>query len=274
MSKEPDISSIINFAIDKASVELLGKDKLQKFSLTGLGDIYFPFVSFGNTSSTSLLNFHELSLFMIYALISKNYTAAIDLGANIGLHSIIMSKAGFNKVTAVEADISHFKSFDNNLSINNIKNVDFKNIAVSDKSGVVKFTRVLDNLTGSHVSGSKEKVYGEVSEITVESKPITDFLITGQKLFIKMDIESHEGVTISQIEKKFWSDIDMCLEIGNLYNARIILDYCQKNNLFLFCEKFAWKAIDTLEQVPKSWKDGSVIISNNPLFMDEFLEKV
>ena len=270
MSEESYLVPIIHFAVQKASDELLGKDKSGKFSLTGLGDIYLPFISFGNTSSSALLNFHELCLFKIYSLISKNYHSALDLGANIGLHSIIMSKAGFNKVNAIEADINHFKTFDKNLSINKVNNVEIKNIAVSDKSGLVKFTRVLGNLTGSHISGSKEKVYGGVHEITVESKSITDFLIAGRKIFIKMDIESHESVAISKIPKSSWFDIDMCLEIGNMHNARIIYDYCRKNDLYLFCQKLAWKAVKTIEQVPNNWKDGSVIISSNPHFFDNF----
>lgn len=274
MNRSQELTEVTHFAIKKASDELLGNGQLGKFNLPILGEILFPFTSFGKTSSISLLNFHELCLFKIYSLISKNYSTALDLGANIGLHSIVMSKAGFEKIIAVEADINHFERFDTNLSINNVNNVDFKNIAVSDKSGFVRFTRVLDNLTGSHIYGSKEKIYGELAEITVESKPITEFLVHGQKTFIKMDIESHESIAISQISKSFWSDIDMCLEIGNLQNAKNIYDYCKINKLFMFSQKFDWNVIENVEQLPKHWKDGSVFISSNLHFIDEILQEI
>lgn len=198
---------------------------------------------------------------------------ALDLGANIGLHSVIMAKAGFKKIVAVEPDTNHLEVLKSILEINQIKNVELKNFAISDMSGNVKFTRVMGNLTGSHISGSKENLYGELSEIDVVSETIMRFLEPGIKTFIKMDIESHEAAAISMIPKEYWFNIDMCLEIGNFTNAKAIFEYCNKNSIYLFSQMRDWRIISELSDVPKRWQDGSALISSNPNFFENIVSK-
>ena len=46
-------------------------------------------------------------------------------------------------------------------------NIKVEEKAVSSEKGSAEFTRVLGNTTGSHLTGSKENVYGDINKFTV-----------------------------------------------------------------------------------------------------------
>jgi FkbM family methyltransferase len=257
------LSNVLIEALSLASKEIFSPQGSNTFSLSKLGEIHLPFQSFGNVSTSDLFNSSELSLFKIYSLVAQNYELGLDLGANIGLHTIAMARAGFKRIIAVEADETHGVAFKTNMTLNQITNVDLQNVAISDSSDGVRFTRLKGNLTGSHVQGSKSEVYGEVEEFYVKSAAVTDFLKANERTFIKMDIEGHEAIALGAIPKRSWECVDVCLEIGSVENAREIFNYCEDMGLTAYVEKLGWKAADSLADLPKSWKEGSLLLSKN-----------
>lgn len=269
--KNEKLAQLIHDSIALAASTIMGGRETGKITFDKFGTLVWPNVSFGNVSSIDLFNLPEMALFHIYSKVAKNYEIALDLGANIGLHSVIMSKAGFKKIIAVEADPSHIPNLENNLLANEILNVEIKNKAVSNKSSKVVFSRVLGNLTGSHIRGSKENVYGEIDEIEVDTFPLKELLNTEGKIFCKMDIEGHELVAISGISESVWQGFDLVVEISSKENAAGIFEYCQRNNLYIFSEKNSWKVAKEISDVPINWREGSALITTNLEFLESIM---
>ena len=262
------INEIIQLAVSCAAQVIFGEQGVNTLILPELGEITFPFTSFGNVTSVELFNISELALFQIYKKISTNYDIALDLGANIGLHSIMMSRAGFKQIIAIEADGSHLPRFEENLKKNDIDNCQIRNLAISDSFGEVTFTRLIGNLTGSHVKGSKNQIYGETQEITVVSVPVQSLVQKNLRTFVKMDIEGHEAKAILSIPEKLWLNMDICLELGSQNNATLIFEYTEQASLNIFCEKTGWNIAKSPSELPVSWRDGSILISRNQDFFE------
>jgi len=108
------------------------------------GKIIIPYYQMGAVSSLNLLGLDEFIIFAYYWRNKNNYRNVADIGANIGLHSIILSRCGYS-VTSYEPDPIHFKILKQNLKLNEIKNAKLVNSAVSDKDGFSNFVRVIGN---------------------------------------------------------------------------------------------------------------------------------
>ena len=106
----------------------------------------------GAIDSIDLFGLDELLIFSFYYRNRGLYKRAIDIGANIGLHSIVLSLCGI-KVESYEPDPSHYKKLVRNIELNGISNMIFHQAAVSKENGVMQFVRVLGNTTSSHLVG-------------------------------------------------------------------------------------------------------------------------
>ena len=90
------------------------KKKLDKkkreinFSLNFKEKVVFPYIKMGTLDSVGMFAYHEHNVFLFYFLKRFNYKFVADIGANIGLHSILLSKFGY-KVDAYEPDPDHLK---------------------------------------------------------------------------------------------------------------------------------------------------------------------
>jgi hypothetical protein len=135
-------------------------DELARF-LPPFGLLQFPYFKMGATDSISLFDLDELIIFSFYWTNRHRYRRVLDIGANIGLHSIVLSKCGF-EVQAYEPDPKHFEILEKNLAINGCTEVTAFNRAVSNNAGTAEFVRVLGNTTGSHIAGSKPSPSGAV----------------------------------------------------------------------------------------------------------------
>ena len=87
-----------------------------------------------------------MSLFAKYIKLKNKFNYALDIGANLGLHTIILSRLGYN-VKSFEADPTTFKKLKINLERNLCQNYKIYNFALSDFNGSSKFYQVTDNLT-------------------------------------------------------------------------------------------------------------------------------
>src|SRR4051794_14324562 len=70
------------------------------------GPLSMPYTKMGAIDSLDLFGLDELIIFAFYHANRTRYRSALDIGANLGLHSLVMSKCGFN-VTAFEPDPWH-----------------------------------------------------------------------------------------------------------------------------------------------------------------------
>ena len=233
--------------------------KKSNLYLEFIGKFKLPFYKMGNINSSHLLGIDEIIIFIFYFLRKKKFHNVSDLGANIGMHSIILGKLGFN-VKSYEPDQEHSKQFKKNKNINKLNNVKLIRKAVDTKKGDVIFTKILNNTTGSFIKKAKKNTYGPVKKYKVKTEKFQDILKWSD--MIKMDVEGLEAELIKTVNSKNLSTKEIILEVGSKDNAKNIFRYSKKNNFNLFSQKRGWKKVKNISDMPHSYKDGSLIITN------------
>jgi FkbM family methyltransferase len=113
------------------------------------------------------------------------YLKAIDVGANIGNHSIFFSQF-FETVHAIEANpISYDVLKLNSKKINNINPI---NIAITEKNKTVYLRQKKKNISGSNL----EKKYNK-NFIKIKAKSLDNLFFNKKNItLIKIDVEGHE----------------------------------------------------------------------------------
>lgn len=239
------------------------KSKVKKVSLFKDFSFFHPKISFGNISSLNLLEIDELLIFKYYFKNHSSYSKFIDIGANIGLHSIINSKLGL-KVEAYEPDPKHVILMKKNIKKNNTKGIKVYQCAVSTKNSKMLFTRVLGNTTGSHLTGAKKNVYNDVQQLKV--KVVQAKKIIKKNYLVKIDAEGEESKILSSLKKKHFMENDFICEIGSKENAKIIYQKLKKEKMNSYAQKINFKKVKKLKDIPTSYKEGTLFISSKNIW--------
>ena len=230
----------------------------QKIPMAELGLISLPYEKMGAIDSIDLFGLDELLMFSFYYRNRGRYARAADIGANIGLHSILLSLCG-SKVEAYEPDPAHHAKLVRNLELNNITNCTAHQAAVSEKNGTMQFVRVLGNTTSSHLAGAKANPYGELERFDVAVHDIN--AIAERVDLFKIDAEGHEAVLLNALAIDAWSRVDAFVEIGTPENARAVFDRFHKTGVNIFSQKRCWTRVESIEDVPVTYKEGGIFIS-------------
>jgi len=212
----------------------------------------------GKASSFGLFIFLEFVVFYLYYALKKKNKRAADIGGNLGLHSIIMSKLGY-KVDVYEPDPNHFKLLKKNIKNNNCKKINLINKAVSDKSSKMQFVQVLNNTYANHIIGEKDNAHGKLKVIDVQALDISK--IINKYSFLKIDAEGSEGKIICRLNKTQLKKVDIICEISGKTNAKVIFDHCKKNSIHIFSQKIKWNLVKKLNDIPHHHSDGLIFIS-------------
>jgi len=229
--------------------------------LKPFGKIVFPFYPMGsNVSSINLFDLDELIIFSFYWQNRGRYKNVADIGANIGLHSILLSRCGFN-VRSYEPDPEHYKILKKNLSVNQCQHVSTFNAAVSSVASTKEFVRVLGNTTGSHLAGSKKDPYGKLERFLVETQSIVKIMRWAD--LIKIDAEGHEKDIILATKPVDWQGKDAMVEVQNKENAKAIFDHFKNSSIGLFAQKKEWAKVVTEDEMPNGYKEGSLLIKGS-----------
>lgn len=146
----------------------------------------------------------------------------LDVGANIGLKSLIMATQARNgKVIAIEPGPSIVPVLDLNIRTNDVANVTIEKMAIGDRTGPVRF--------------AEESAFGFVSDSGVEV-PMTTLSALSKRLdlprvdVIKMDVEG--------------------LEYSILRDS---LDFINKNEALVYFEFNAWTQMVNADVQPKEF---------------------
>jgi FkbM family methyltransferase len=242
-----------------AAEVIFGQNASQTLNLSNIGTIRLPYVSMGTIKSTHLFGLDELIIFAFYYKNKGRYKKVYDVGANIGLHSILLSKIGYD-VVCYEPDPWHYQILKENLELNLVTSkVEAKNKAVSTNFGELEFIRVLGNTTGSHLAGAKKNPYGELEKFKVQADKFKDIMKDAD--LIKIDVEGHEAAILASTDKEDWLDTDAIAEIGTSDNAKIVFEHMMKVGVNMFSQKKSWGKIEKLDEMQTSYKDGSLFIS-------------
>ena len=225
-----------------------------------LGSIKFPFFKMGQINSAKLFGLDELILFSFYYANRNRYKKTLDLGANIGLHTLIMKKLGF-QVISYEPDSVHLTQIEKVMNLNDLSTEGLTPRAISDKRGTMDYIRILRNTTGSHLLGSKEEVYGPTEIVSVEIDDILEVLSQGNFDFIKMDVEGHEVVLLNRITTQSITYTDIMLEIGSEKNANAIFSILLDKKIPAYAQKINWARVEKLQDMPSHHTHGSLFLS-------------
>ena len=225
-----------------------------------LGLIKFPFFKMGQINSAKLFGLDELILFAFYYTNRNRYKKTLDLGANIGLHTLIMKKLGF-QVISYEPDSIHLAQIEKVMNLNDLSTDGLTPRAISDKRGTMDYIRILGNTTGSHLLGSKEEVYGPTEIFSTEVDDILEVLSQGNFDFVKMDVEGHEVVLLNRITAQSITSTDIMLEIGSEKNANAIFSILSDKKIPAYAQKKNWAPVEKLQDLPSHHTHGSLFLS-------------
>ena len=143
------------------------------------------------TDNGFVLGFYEEELTELLSQNVKRDTVFYDLGAHWGYFSILASKfVGIKgKVYAFEPMPQNFQRLEQNIRINNVKNIATLNLAVSDENRTIKFSNSSDTFANTYINAGSEDF------IEVKSISLDQFVLeksVSPPHFIKIDVEGAE----------------------------------------------------------------------------------
>lgn len=221
------------------------------------GKLDFPYVRMGNIDSLHLFGEPELELLAMYWHNRTRWKHALDIGANLGLHSIIMARCGF-KVKAYEPDFEHFDRLVANLENNGVASSVMPCMAaVHTENGEARFVRVHNNLTGNHLEGFKDS-YGPRSTVIVPTVDVRPLWSSAD--IAKIDSEGNEAALIATTTPRDWEHLNAIIEVRNEHNAMRIYKHCREMEVPLWAAKRDWKEVAIYGDMPKANREGPLFI--------------
>src|ERR671910_32793 len=202
-----------------------------------------------NKDDFKIMTIHEDDI--ITRFTPKEGDIVIDIGAHIGLYTIISSKrVGANgKVVAIEANPSNFEMLNSNIKLNQLTNIISLNNAVYSKETKIKLylpgEELGDTIYNTIVSdrAKNEDKFVEVSANTLDYLLQSKGIEQEQVNWIKIDVEGAEfevlkGATNILSNSK---DIALLIEIHNLKDStnlyRPIIEFLKLYNFKIEFEK-------------------------------------
>lgn len=223
------------------------------------GPIRFPYRKMGKIDSLHLFGDTELMILAIYQHNRHRWKSVLDIGANLGLHSICMARLGW-QVQAFEPDFAHFEQLMQNLEDNHVmKYVRPFMAAVHTQAGTAKFIRVLDNLTGNHLEGFKNS-YGPTEMLLV---PTVDCRLLWRGTdFAKIDSEGNEAELVKTMTEVDMERMSCILEVRNETNAQEIFDHFMAIKVPMWSQKTEWAQVEVFANMPKANREGSLFVGH------------
>ena len=147
----------------------------------------------------------------------------VDVGANIGLHTLNMAKIVGNtgQVFAFEPDPSNFEILEKNVKINNYQNIILEQKAVGDKNG--RTTLYQSDHPGMHrIFPQTKQAKGQVQvELTSLDKYFIDSNLADKINFIKIDVEGLEFSVLKGMKNI----------LKNNKKIKILFEFAPKNTM-------------------------------------------
>ena len=215
-------------------------------------------VSFGKVSSDALFGPLDQEVFDFYGRAS--YRRALDIGANIGVHTLLMARQGW-QVKAYEPDPTHFIELWGNVTEHGSDvEVDCYEKAVSNRSGRATFVRVSNNSTGSHLEGLKAS-YGPVERFEVDVVDCRPLIAWAD--FAKVDCEGAEADILETVTN---DRCEFMVEVSDLRNAERIFEHFHSLAIGMWAQKTGWGEVKALGDMPCHHSQGMLFIGREQPF--------
>lgn len=227
------------------------------------GEMAVPYTSFGKVDTLDLLEPRELSLFAFYWHNRNRYRYAADVGANVGLHTLVMARCGW-KVWSFEPNPLWFVELRDNISRNGVPAFPV-NAAVSDFSGEAEFVRVVDNETASHLVGRRDH-HGATFKTTV--RVMSADLALLQMDFAKLDCEGAEAEILCSIRPAMATRCEFMVEVPNRRAAEAIFDRFSALGVGMWSQRLEWKRAQRVDDLPHHYSDGHLFIGQRGPFKE------
>jgi len=134
-----------------------------------------------------LLEFHDMA-FLLHIL--KPGDMFVDVGANVGVYSVLAAKNAGADVISFEPIPSTFSKLQRNIEANGVKDrVDLKRYGVSDKPGSLHFTATMDVVNHVLKPGQQADPSWTV-EVPVGT--LDDLVLARKPVLCKIDVEGYE----------------------------------------------------------------------------------
>ena len=135
---------------------------------------------------------HEIKVINKISNINKVFF--LDCGCNYGFYSFFTaSLSKKNLVLGFEASSSTMKEFNKNLSLNNLQNINCKNLAISDENDkLINFNESINDWESSASHDSFNKKNTSIIKTTTIDIELKDYDLKEFILCIKLDIEGSE----------------------------------------------------------------------------------
>lgn len=156
----------------------------------------------------------------------KNDFIFIDIGANIGIYTIFISKLFKNciKTYSFEPIPNTFEILKKNINKNNINKVDLFNIALSDQKKLVTMSSDFKN----GINQSAVYTIKNNGEIKINSDKLDNILkLTDKKIFIKSDTEGHDLNVLKGMREHLVAN-NCFIQIENSDNSNLIGNYLKQ----------------------------------------------
>ena len=221
-------------------------------------NLLWPKVSLGNIDSYGYFTFSEMVHYCYYWNNRDTYKVVFDIGANIGIDTLILAKFGFD-VYSFEPDPEVFSTMQYNIDLNKCKDINLYCKGLSDKEDSLDFVRVKGNTASSHIAGEKE-FYGEIDRFKIETVTFQSIGVIPD--LMKINIEGHEKTLIPTISKDIWEVCDAFIELHGLDCCEVAFDYFNSININIFSQKIGWRKVSSLEEMPLSYREGTIFVSS------------
>lgn len=225
----------------------------------------------GVSALINAMGMYDYNNMSIVQELSNDGLIFFDIGANIGIYSLLASEKSMNVVHAFEAHPRTFAKFVTNINLNGRKNIIVNNIAVGNKHGKLMLTDTEYSSTNRIIQDSnKYSNCIEVDCITLNEYCTINNIIPD---IIKIDVEGYELPVIDGIGDLLSNVKMLIIEINGLaedygYNGNYLLSKITS----LFDGPFYLDVVNRkLYRKPINTREDAVFISRN--YFSQFIDK-
>jgi FkbM family methyltransferase len=152
------------------------------------------------TDNGFILGFYERELAEVLYDSVKKDTVFYDLGAHWGYFSILAAKfvGPGGTVYTFEPMPDNYKRLVRNIQINEMKNVEALNLAVSNTNGVLRFSNCGDTFANTYINDNEDNAI-EVKAVSLDKFVQQERILPPN--FIKIDVEGAEADVLEGAEQ-------------------------------------------------------------------------